>query len=120
MKGVNFTVSSDHFVTMKGGDSVQQEERISTSSAYLIWKIYYHFMSEKLVAYEASQHLYRAMPFVDPSKDHRLDSPLWRRVAIAISTICVAAFILRHLLRIEREKPAYHWNPLLKGQVKEL
>ena len=42
------------------------------------------------------------MPFVDETKDHRLDRPFGTRVLIALSSIGISFMLLRALLKIER------------------
>jgi hypothetical protein len=46
--------------------------------------------------------LFRSMPFVDDSKDHRLDRPFSTRVVMALAAVSASFVLLRALLKMER------------------
>jgi hypothetical protein len=104
--GAAFVVSCEAFVTrVKDGETpLVIEESVNPAAAFRIWKEYYQFLGERLEQHGA-QHLaplFRAMPFVDEKRDHRLDQPLRTRVLIALGTVVVSLVVLRALLRRER------------------
>jgi hypothetical protein len=118
--GATFVVSCEAFVTrVRDGETpLVIEETVNPSSAFRIWKTYYQFLGERLEQHGA-QHLapvFRAMPFVDESRDHRLDRPLRTRVLIALATIVVSLVVLRALLRRDRTPQGSSRH----GTVKEL
>ncbi len=118
--GARFDVLCEGFVTrVKDGETpLAIEEHVSSTLAFRIWKTYYHFLGEKMVQHNAVHMatLFRAMPFVDESRDHRLDRPLGTRVMIALVTVIASLLVLRSLLRRDRMSETRRQG----GMVKEL
>lgn len=83
---------------------VKEDHLMTNERALEIWKRWYTFLGGKLALHNGSAPLFRSMPFVDDSKDHRLDRPFGTRVLIALSAIGVSFLLLRTLLRM-RERP---------------
>ena len=109
IRGGQFLVLCDAFVTRNRAlnpmAGIQHAPPLTTKQANQIWKTYYAFLGEKLeISTGFSPELFRTMPFVSRSKDHRLDAPFWRRASLAFGTIFVAGLILRQLLTLPAKK----------------
>ncbi len=116
--GALFMVSCDAFVTrVRDGETpLAIEETVNPAAAFRIWKTYYHFLGERLAQHGATHlaPLFRAMPFVDEGRDHRLDRPLRTRVLVAVATVAVSLVVLRSLLRRERTPHAGRHGTMVK------
>lgn len=83
---------------------MKEDHAMTNERALEVWKRWYTFLGGKISMYNGSAQLFRSMPFVDESKDHRLDRPFGTRVLIAISAITASFLLLRALLKMEKDE----------------
>lgn len=130
LQGVTFLVVPQEFVAGRVLGQAQATDssdvkQLTTEEVYRVWRAYYVFLGHLMERYSAQHmvHTLRAVPFADPTRDHRFDPPFWRRLLLVCATLVVAGFILRLLLQVETPghgAPSAMWNPLLRSSVKEL
>ena len=99
-------VACQAFVTRQheGETPLAIVEEVSSKTALRVWKTWYEFLGEKMAqhGFVDAGGLFRAMPFVSETTDHRLDRPFGTRLLIAAAAVTVSLMLLRALLKRER------------------